>query len=201
MSLRLNGREAEVVRAAAGGDSRAWESLVDAHVGLIWAIARNHGLGHSDAGDVSQTTWLRLVENIDRIDDPSRIGPWLATTARRECLRILARSSKQVLVAESETLVDRRAEQSPGLDAAMLRDEREHDVRHAMLELTPRCQQLMQLLMLDPAPSYEEISAAMDMPVGSIGPTRGRCLRRLQGILAREGIEQRPRGVFDGEHP
>jgi RNA polymerase sigma factor (sigma-70 family) len=146
------GTEAAVVRAAADGDARAWERLVDAYIGLIWAIARNHGLRPGDAADVSQTTWLRLVENIRRIEDPARVGAWLATTARRECLRTLARNNRQVLVAETETLIDLRAEESPGLDAGLLARERDADVQVALAQLPPRYRELMNLLMLDPAP-------------------------------------------------
>lgn len=199
MSTRHAGDEAALVRAAAGGDRQAWERLVDSYIGLIWAIARNHRLSFGDAADVSQTTWLRLIENIDRIEDPSRIGAWLATTARRECLRVLGRASKQVLVSETETLVDVRAPESEPVDAGLLAREREEDVRRALAQLPQRCQELMRLLMLDPPPSYEEISAAMNMPIGSIGPTRGRCLRRLQLILSADGIAEPLRRVFDGD--
>jgi RNA polymerase sigma factor (sigma-70 family) len=189
----------EPVRAAAAGDPKAWEQLVDSYVGLIWTIARNHRLSPGDAADVSQTTWLRLVENIDRIEDPSRVGAWLATTARRECLRLLARSQRQVLCAETDTLVDPRAPEVAGPDAGLLARERDDDVRRALAQLPPRCQELMRLLMLDPPPSYEEISAAMDMPIGSIGPTRGRCLRRLEQILCAGGIAERRRRVLESD--
>src|SRR3954463_10271046 len=107
MTTRLSPEEsAELVRAAAGGDARAWERLVDAYVGLIWAIARNHRLGMSDAADVSQTTWWRLIEQIDRRHDPSRVGAWLATTARRECLRVLGRANRNVLLADTSVVLD-----------------------------------------------------------------------------------------------
>jgi RNA polymerase sigma factor (sigma-70 family) len=200
MSPRLSGEETSAcVRAAATGDGRAWERLVDSYIGLIWAIARNHGLSAGDAADVSQTTWLRLVENIGRIDDPTRVGAWLATTARRECLRVLGRSRKHVLVAETERLLDAFAPSSPELDERMLGQERDERVQQALAQLSTRCQQLMHLLMLDPPPSYEEISAAMDMPIGSIGPTRGRCLRRLEQLLDEAGIAEPPTRVLDGD--
>lgn len=197
MTRLTPGTEAQVVRAAADGDQQAWERIVDAYIGLIWTITRNHGLRPGDAADVSQTTWLRLLENIHRIDDPTRIGAWLATTARRECLRTIARNGRQVLVGETETLIDLRAPESPGLDAALLAEERDAEVQRALAELPARCRHLMALLMLDPPPSYEEISAALDMPIGSIGPTRGRCLRRLERILSAEGIDAPLSWVFD----
>jgi RNA polymerase sigma factor (sigma-70 family) len=197
---RLTGEEsAQLVLAAAAGDARAWERLVDAYVGLIWAIARNHRLSANDAADVSQTTWLRLVEQIDRLNDPSRVGAWLATTARRECLRVLGRAKRNVLLADTDVVLDGRAAEAPEVDAGLLARERDDEVQVALQTLPRRCQDLLQLLMLDPPPSYEEISAALDMPIGSIGPTRGRCLRRLQHLLGREGIAEPLIRVLDAE--
>ena len=173
---------AELVARVRAGDVRAWNELVDAYVGLVWAIARNHRLGHGDAADVSQTTWLRLVENIDRIDDPRRVGAWLATTARRECLRVLRLSGRQVLV-EDESALDRLDPDEVAVDALMLREEEAAAVRLAFDRLPERCQQLLRLLMVDSPPSYEELSAALAMPIGSIGPTRGRCLEKLRRLV------------------
>lgn len=199
MSVRLAPEESAVlVRRAAAGDARAWEGLVDSYVGLIWAIARSHRLGPGDAADVSQITWLRLLENIHRIDDPSRVGAWLATTARRECLRVLGRSSRQLLVAETETLPQPASFAAPEVDDGLLAREREEHLHRALEQLPQRCQDLMRLLMLDPPPSYEEISAALDMPIGSIGPTRGRCLRRLRRSLEAQGIADPLPRVLDG---
>lgn len=180
---------AMLVGAAAGGDRSAWDALVDAYGGLIWAVARNHRLSPGDAGDVSQTTWLRLVENIDRLSDPARVGAWLATTARRECLRLLGRSKRTVLSGEElDPGTDRLRLATPEADAALLAEERDAEMRGAFQRLTPRCRELLQLLLVDPAPSYEEISAALDIPIGSIGPTRGRCLEKLRGIVEGTGI-------------
>ena len=184
--MRLSSeRSEELVVAAAKGDRRAWESLVDAYSGLVWAIARNHRLGDNDAADVSQTTWLRLMENIQRLREPARVGAWLATTARHECLRLIGQARRVVLLPNEEDY-DAVAD-TPPPDSALLAAERDARVRAALLTLSPRCQQLLKLLMLDPPPSYEEISAATGMPIGSIGPTRGRCLAHLHEILAESG--------------
>src|SRR3954447_6349402 len=111
---------AELVAAAAEGDQVAWNGLVDRFNGLVWSVARAHRLGAADASDVVQTTWLRLVENLGRLQDPERVGAWLATTARRECLRTLRQSARQVPTEElPETPV------SAQLDAALLADERD----------------------------------------------------------------------------
>lgn len=189
MSLTPEDAEAYVA-AAAAGDRDAWNRLTDAYGGLIWAIARNHRLSSADAADVSQTAWLRLVENIDRLTDPARVGAWLATTTRRECLRLQARTKRTILVAdEVDPSADRLREEAPDLDSALLHAERDSEVRRAFATLPPRCRELLNLMLLDPAPSYEEISAALGMPVGSIGPTRGRCLEKLRSVVKTAGIE------------
>jgi RNA polymerase sigma factor (sigma-70 family) len=181
---------AHFVAAAAEGDRAAWERLVDAYGGLIWAITRNHRLRPGDAADVSQTTWLRLLENIDRLHDPARVGAWLATTARRECLRLSARRRRTVLVGdEGELENDPLRAQPPDVDDALLLAERDDALRGAFDCLQPRCRELLRLMLLDPAPSYEEISAALAMPIGSIGPTRGRCLDKLRLLVKTSGIE------------
>ncbi|HZG95557.1 MAG TPA: sigma-70 family RNA polymerase sigma factor, partial [Mycobacteriales bacterium] len=79
----------ELVRAAADGDQRAWNALVDRFSRLVWAVARQHRLSEADAGDVAQATWLRLVENLASLREPEAVGGWLATTARREALRVI----------------------------------------------------------------------------------------------------------------
>ncbi len=188
----------DLVRAAAQGSEEAWRELVDCYLGLILAIGHNHRLSAGDAADVSQTTWLRLFENIDKIHDPSRIGAWLAMTARRECLRLIGKAGRQVLVPETAAFPDAWATAPPDLDAELLAHEREQYVHLALAQLPERSRLLMGLLMLDPPATYEEISAAMDMPIGSIGPTRGRCLRHLQRILAEQGIAGTADSVYEG---
>src|SRR5579862_4969584 len=89
------------LRAAAGGDAKAWDCLVERFNNLVWAVARSHRLSSADAADVSQTTWLRLVENLDRIQQPERLGAWLATTARRESLAAIRRGGRHVAVGSA----------------------------------------------------------------------------------------------------
>jgi RNA polymerase sigma factor (sigma-70 family) len=180
---------AELVRAAADGDQAAWHGLVDRYNGLVWSVARAHRLSTVDASDVVQTTWLRLVENLGRLQDPERVGAWLATTARRECLRTLRHSARQVPTEEvPEVSADGR------VDAALLVDERDRALWQAFGGLSERCQTLLRILVADPPPSYEEIGAALDMPIGSIGPTRQRCLDRLRGLAEGEGVSATDRG-------
>jgi RNA polymerase sigma factor (sigma-70 family) len=176
---------AVLVARVRAGDAAAWDLLVEAYVGLVWAIARNHRLSSSDAADVSQTTWLRLVENLHKVEDPRRVGAWLATTARRECLRVLRLSGREVLVID-DAVFDRGDPDAGSVDDDLLRAESAASVQAAFGRLPDRCQQLLRVLMLDEVPHYEVVSAALDMPVGSIGPTRGRCLAKLRALMEQD---------------
>jgi RNA polymerase sigma factor (sigma-70 family) len=174
---------ASLVRQAAAGDKSAWERLHDQYSRLIWAMTRDFRLAEIDAADVVQTTWLRLLEHIGRIEHPERIGSWLATTARHECLRHLAASKRVMLVDDHDATFGDSQEWQPDVDERLLAEERGREVREAVSTLPTRSQQLLQLLMADPPASYDEISDQLGVPIGSIGPTRGRCLERLRMIL------------------
>jgi RNA polymerase sigma factor (sigma-70 family) len=166
---------------AASGDGVAWGRLVDHFGGLLWAITRSFRLASTDADDVIQTTWLRLIEHLGRIEQPDRIGAWLATTARNECLGVVRRQTRATSAGwELEELAD------DGLapDHGLLRDERHRALRLALDTLSEPCQRLLRLLAADPPPSYQEVSAALALPVGSIGPSRARCLERLRRQMA-----------------
>jgi RNA polymerase sigma factor (sigma-70 family) len=184
--LRAAGRNSNpcVVAAAVRGDEAAWSHIVDRYSSLVWAIARTHRLSHGDAADVVQATWLRLVEHLADIRNADGIGSWLATTARREALLTIRRAARCELADDIDVVPDTPA---PGVDADLLREERHIVVAAALQRLPLRDQALLRLLTLDPAPSYEEISAALAMPIGSIGPTRGRALERLRRELHRAG--------------
>jgi RNA polymerase sigma factor (sigma-70 family) len=171
-----------LVRLAAKGDLHAWERIVDQYSKLIWSITVEYRLVESDAADVAQTTWLRLLEHIDRIKYPERVGSWLAATARNECLRCLAARKRVVLGHDTDEIEEVLA---PGaeVDEHLLAAERDQTVRDAMSRLPTRWQQLLEMLMADPPVPYTEISDQLGLPVGSIGPTRGRCLARLRVLL------------------
>jgi RNA polymerase sigma factor (sigma-70 family) len=170
------------MRRAATGDIYAWNRLVDQYSRLIWSITVGFKLGESDAADVVQTTWMRLIEHIDRIEQPARVGSWLASTARNECLRHVAARKRIVLVQEDGEL-DAADQHGPEVDEALLASERARDVREAMSHLPPQWRRLMEMLMADPPASYAEISDELGVPIGSIGPTRGRCLAKLRVLL------------------
>ncbi len=184
---------ADCVRRAAAGEQEAWDAIVVSFSGLLWAIATGHRLNSADAAEVVQTIWLRLLENLEKIREPERLGGWLATTARRESLRHLKLQGRE-LVTDDATRLDlglldqRRAEhleRSP--EAVTLDRDRDRRLWEAFAQLSDRCRQLLALVVIV-APPYAEVADAMDMPVGSIGPTRARCLERLRALLADDGI-------------
>lgn len=172
-----------LVRQAGEGDTSAWEQLVARYGRLIWSITRDFKLRESDAADVFQTTWMRLIEHIDRIEHADRVGSWLAATARNECLRCLAAHKRLVLAAEDDTVLDGPADYGAGIDEALLAGEQAQTVRAAMAHLPRRWQRLLDMLMADPPVPYAQISDELGLPVGSIGPTRSRCLARLRVLL------------------
>jgi RNA polymerase sigma factor (sigma-70 family) len=168
---------AALVHAAAAGDAYAWDAIVQRYGGLIRGLARSFRLSDADASDVVQTTWLRLLRSIDRLDDPAALPAWLATTARRESLRLLQSQMRDVVTAEpilpdhadSSTLEDEAAEH-----------ERCRALRDAVDRLPARSRVLVEMLLTNPECSYEQVGAALGMPIGSIGPTRERSLARLR---------------------
>ena len=168
-----------LVRGAAEGDEDAWAALVERFSGLVWSVTRGFRLSHHDAAEVSQTAWLQLVEHLGDIREPERVGAWLATTTRRLCLTTLRKAGRAVPVELDDGCLvspDRTAELDTALDAS----QRRAALSRALEDLPEPGQALLRLLSSDPAPSYAEAAAALDMPIGSIGPTRARCLERLR---------------------
>jgi RNA polymerase sigma factor (sigma-70 family) len=174
------------VRAAALGDKNAWNALVERFASLVWAIARER-LGAADAADVSQTTWLRLVEHLHRIEQPERVGGWLATTARRESLRVLRLTGRQVPSGDDLDRVP-HPPTSRAVDQALISGEQGRHVRDLVDQLDERSRTLLHLLNADPPISYKRISEAMSMPLGSIGPTRARALEKLRKLAVEAGF-------------
>ena len=170
----------DLVTRAAKGDKHAWDALVERFIPLIWSICRSYRLGDADAEDVGQNVWLHLVDQLDKIRDAAALPGWLATVTRRECLRVLGatqgpRAARYVTGAE--IIAD---EQSKTAEQELLAAERHAALREAFAALPPSGQRLIALLLEDPPVPYAEISARLGIPVGSIGPTRCRCLAKLR---------------------
>lgn len=175
---------------ASVGDERAWEELVRRFDGMIGATGRRHRLLPADVAELRQTVWLRLFEHLGRVEQPQRVGGWLATTAHRESLHILAGASR-CAPGGTEVFVERPDAISPGVDAHFLAEEDADILRLAFARLRPRCRRLLGLMASEDQPSYKELAALLDMPLGSIGPTRGRCLEHLRELVAEEGMALR----------
>jgi RNA polymerase sigma factor (sigma-70 family) len=167
--------------AAAGrGDQAAWDSLVRQFSGLLWSIARAYRLNDADAADAVQCTWIKLVEHLDHIAEPERLAGWLSTTARHECLQLLRRAGR--LPEPAEEIAD-SPDLAPDVDHDLLAGERNAALWQVFEQLPDRCRRLLRVLMASPPPAYTEVALALDMPVGSIGPIRQRCLKRLKVLV------------------
>jgi RNA polymerase sigma factor (sigma-70 family) len=170
----------DLVNRAGGGDQQAWRDLVNRYANLVWSVARSHRLDHADAADVCQTTWLRLAEHLGSLREPSRLPGWLATTARRESLRVIAGRRREAPGALPD---EPDPDPSAGPETLVLTEDRDNRLWQAFGGLTERCQQLLRILSSAPELSYAEVGVVLGIPVGSIGPTRGRCLESLRRRL------------------
>jgi RNA polymerase sigma factor (sigma-70 family) len=171
---------ATLVRQALVGDERAWEELVARYSGLLRLIAWDFRLSGEQAADAAQTTWMRLVENIGKVRDPEKLGAWLSSTMRRECIRLVNHQRRERL---SGDWANEQFGQSASPDVAVLLAERNALLCSAIEQLPPRQRQVLLALASDPPPSYKEVGSALSMAVGAIGPTRQRALRRLRMLL------------------
>jgi RNA polymerase sigma factor (sigma-70 family) len=170
----------DLVTRARNGDTGAWDDLVERYAPLVWAICREHRLSAADADDVSQNVWLRLVSQLDRIRAPAALGGWLATTTRRECVRVLRVVRGPHAAGYLPDAADIPAEEAWMVEQELLEAERHAALSEAFARLPPGCQQLIGKLIEDPPSSYAQISASLGIPVGSIGPRRARCLDKLR---------------------
>jgi len=167
-----------LVARAAGDDPRAWNELVDRYAPLVWAICARYELSSHDSEDVGQTVWLLLVEQLGKLREPAALPGWLATTTRRECLRVVTASHRSDRLTSLDDAL--QFADDAVIDEEILMAERNAGLRVALAELPPRCSQLMSMLLRDPPCSYSEISATLQISMGSIGPQRARCLERLR---------------------
>ncbi len=169
------------VLAARNGEPSAWKSLIDGHTGLVWSIIRGFRFDEETSKDVFQTVWLKLAEHLDRIREPAKLAGWLGQTTRNECVGVVRQRSRVmpseevIELGEPLDMVD-----SPMPGEHMERDEDRAAVAAAFERLAPRCQQLLRLMVIDPPATYEQISELLEIPIGSIGPTRARCLENMR---------------------
>ncbi|POX51649.1 RNA polymerase subunit sigma-24 [Streptomyces sp. Ru71] len=182
-----------LVRSAVDGDGAAWKALVEGLSPLVWSVVRAHRLSDADAHEVYQTVWFRFAQHLGRLREPDKAGSWLASTARHESLKVI-KSLQRLTLTDDPQLLDRASEEhSPEqsllrAEEAAAERERIRSLWRELEELGERCRGLLRVLMASPPPSYQEVSAALGIAVGSIGPLRQRCLRRLKARLDARGV-------------
>jgi RNA polymerase sigma factor (sigma-70 family) len=167
-----------LVHRAARGEERAWALLVGRFDATVRSLARRYGLNDADRDEVAQRTWLALFRHIERLTTHPALAGWLITTARNECLRVIAARRREVPVDEP---IAGREPDERRIDDELLEAEQREALRRAVDGVPEHERKLMRLLLQEPPLSYDEISAALGIPKGSIGPTRGRCVARLRG--------------------
>ena len=178
----------DLVARARDGDKQAWDALVERYSPLVWSVCRRYRLSRADADDVGQSVWLHLVEQLDRVRDPAALAGWLATTTRRECCRLqraARRSQAAGYLLDADDIPDQQT-QTAGQE--LLTAERHAALREAFLQLSPSSQRLIAMLIEDPPVPYAQISTRLGIPIGSIGPTRARCLDKLRRHPAIAGL-------------
>lgn len=173
------------------GNPAAWDDILRRYGKLVSTTVRSFHLQEADALDAMQMTWLRLAENADQVQFPERLGGWLVTTARRECLHIL----RQVTLAPSLTDVapDTAADPSAGPEQRAIAADTTRTLRKLVDELSPRRQTLIRMLFTDNPRPYTTIAGVAGIPLGGIGPTRARALRQLRDQLDEHEVEPRAR--------
>jgi RNA polymerase sigma factor (sigma-70 family) len=187
-----------LVAGARNGDKRAWDLIVDQCAPLIWSICRRYGLGRVESEDVAQTAWLRLVERLDDVRDPEALPGWLATTTRRECMRVLESAARQAPASYAlnpDTMPD---EQLVAAEHDLVIAERNALLWEAIATLPPRCRHLLAMLTADPPVPYAKISAELGIAQGSVGAIRARCLQRLRNYPPLAAVIDRDRGELRG---
>jgi len=177
--------DTDLLMACQQGEEDAWGALVGRYERLVYTIPYRYGLTPSEVSDVFQSVWLALLRNLGSLRQPDRIAAWLVTTTRRECWeRRRGGKYKKEFSSELDSNIIKTKSDEPSPDELVSTYERHEALRQAMEHLEPRCRRLIHLLYFDPSiPSYADISEMLSMPIGSIGPMRARCLKKLRKIM------------------
>src|SRR5436190_9669588 len=177
----------DIVRAAQGGDAAAREQIIERYANLVWWTVRGFRLPHSDTHDAVQNTWLAMLEHLEQLHDPYRLPGWLVTTARRQCLNLLRRGNREFCGIE-DSMLDRPDDRDPGPETVITRRRMNATLWSHVESLPPRGRTLLLALTAHDAPRYAELARATGIPIGSIGPTRMRYLRKLRRRLEESGL-------------
>ena len=177
-------RMADLLDAARGGSEDALGQITAELSPVLWHVARAAGLGTDDAEDVVQTVWERLLSHLADIRVPQALVSWLVVTAKHEAWRMRSYGRRQ-LPADQEWLTE-LPDHTVSTEQQIVLDEQQRALWRAVGKLSAQCQELLRIVAFVPRPDYQAVSAALGMPVGSIGPTRGRCLEKIRNLLADE---------------
>lgn len=182
----MSASDRDLILACRAGKTGAWRSLLSKYERLVFSVPLNYGLSRDDAADIAQITFTILIQSLDSLREDSRLGPWLGTVARRHTWRLLERKRRERTgnqrdVAESTTLLGKDG------DDSIERWESIESLHQGLSLIDEPCRNLLLALYFDPEqPSYAEVAARLSVPVGSIGPTRARCLEKLKRVLPAE---------------
>jgi RNA polymerase sigma factor (sigma-70 family) len=184
----------DLITAVKWSDEDGWNALTERYQPIINSVCRRYRLRPEDAADVSQTVWMKVLDNLDRIREPRAIPAWIRTTARHAALAVLRACDRLTLLDGSQDNSARWLPLTPSsydseIDARLVDAERRSAVRDGLAELTENHRALLSLLVADPPITYQQISDQLGLPVGSIGPTRARCLRKLAATTAIRALE------------
>lgn len=172
----------ELLSRCSGGDSAAWKTLIGRYGDFVFSVCRSAGLSEADASDVTQQTFCLLRDNLGRMKGETRLGGWLATVARRHSWRLIAKRQREVAVDPEE--LSRRIESDHQDRSASPVFDRLEWLHHGLSRLGERCRNLLtELYLREESPTYEAVAGRLNMPVGSIGATRARCLAKLRELL------------------
>lgn len=205
MHMRLSGSgeldpelDARLVARCIDGDARAWEALVRRHERLVYSIGRSYRLGDEDMGDVFQDVFTALLKGLPRLRDGRTLVRWLSSTSERIARTTALKRRREAAREDHEDDTFANLEdQGDEIGADLEKVERQHQVRMALGAISDRCKRLLEALYYeDPTPSYTELSQRLGVPVGSLGPTRARCMERLKGHF--EQLHGDPEGISEG---
>jgi len=182
--------DAQLICACLSGDAAAWDALLTRYARFIYAIAMRGGLTEDDAADVLQLVSMSLLDHLADLRDADRLAPWIATVTRRHALRVRSRNSRAAtpIPVEHASALNGGSVVTEDFDEALMALYEQQLVREAMERLPPKCRELLQLLFSEENLSYADIAERLDMPVGSIGPNRARCLQQLRKALEELGF-------------
>jgi len=175
------GQAASAFERWTAGDAVALDELVRLMTPVLWHVARAYRLPSEVAEDVVQNTWLALVRAGSSIQEPAAVGGWLTTTTRREAWKVAKATGRGIPVEDDE--LARRLPDEGSAESEVVRRDTEGRLWDAVENLSERCQALLRIVAFEHRPDYREIAADLGMPVGSIGPTRGRCLQKLRALI------------------